>query len=83
MCFALACEIGAGLREPRPLSKGCSGVWSVEKLFLWANKCFISLSEVEALQHFGWEHLPAEHLMPGSESCYKAERIQVLVPPTP
>lgn len=66
MCFAFACEIRAGLREPRPLSKRCSGVWSVEKLFLWANKCFISLSEAEALQHFGWKHLPAEHLMPGN-----------------
>lgn len=72
--FALVCEIRAGLREPRPLSKGCSDVWSEERLLLWANECFIFPSEVEALQPFGWKHLPAECL-PGDEGCYEAEGI--------
>lgn len=78
-CFALVCEIGAGLREPRPLSKGCSDVCAVEKLFLWANKCFIFLSEVEALQRFGWKHLPAECLTCGGEGGCEPEGMWVLI----
>lgn len=74
-CLALVCEIGAGLREPRLLSKGCSDVWSEERLLLWANKCFIFPSEVEALQRFGWKHLHADCLMPGDEGCYEAEAL--------
>jgi len=76
-CSALLCGIGGGLRDLRLL--GCSDVWSVKRLLLWANECFILLSEVEALHHFGWKHLFAECLLPGGAGCYKAGKMQVLV----
>lgn len=74
MCFAHVYETGAGLREPRPLSK-----WSIERLFLSANECLFFLSEVVALQHFVWKDVPAQHLMLGSAGCYEAEGVWVLV----